>query len=136
MPRRKRTVKSAKEIILEEIEAEERFQKEFLTEKEKKSFEQVEKYVSKSWKDVEENIRKRKSERVVEDDFREFSTKSEKDKYEEAKLESMISQVWLKSKNSSEWLKSKESKVLYIIYLVIIIVIVVFCAKHYLWRYL
>lgn len=90
--------KSLKKILLEEIEAEERFQKEFLTEKERKSFEQVEKYVSKNRKDVEDNLRKRKSERVVEDDFRKFTSKSEKDRYEEAKLESMISQVAFSSK--------------------------------------
>jgi hypothetical protein len=67
--------KSLKKILLEEIEAEERFQKEFLTEKERKSFEQVEKFVSKNWKEVEENLRKKKSERVVDDDFKKFSSK-------------------------------------------------------------
>lgn len=128
--------KSIKEIMLDEIEAEERLQKEFLTEKERKSFEQVEKYVSKNWKEVEENIRRKKSERVGDEDFRKFTSKSEKDRYEEAKLESMISQVWLISKNSWEWLKSRESKVLYIIYLVVIFAIVVFCAKHFLLKYL
>ena len=90
MPRKR---KSIKEIMLEEIEAEERLQKEFLTEKERKSFEQVEKYVNKTWSEVEKNLHKKKSERVGDEDFRKFTSKSEKDRYEEAKLESMISQV-------------------------------------------
>lgn len=133
MPKKR---KSAKEIMLEEIEAEERLQKEFLTEKERRSFEQVEKYVDKTRSEVEKNMHKKKSERVGDEDFRKFKSKSEKDRYEEARLESMISQVWLKSKNSSEWLKSRESKIFYIIYLVIIVAIVVFCVKHFIFKYL
>lgn len=130
MAKKKKTVK---EMLMEEIAVEERFQKEFLTKKQQKSFDQVEKYVSKNWKDLEENLRKKKAERWVEDDGK-FSTKSEKDRYEEAKLETMISQVALSSKWSSWWEKSKEAKILYVIYLVILLAIVIFCAKHYLVR--
>ena len=124
--------KSLKKILLEEIEAEERFQKEFLTEKERKSFEQVEKFVSKNWKEVEENLRKKKSERVVDDDFKKFSSKWEKDRYENARLESMISQVAVKS-NWSWWVwKDKQYKILYIIYIIVLFVAVIFCVIHYL----
>lgn len=124
--------KSLKKILLEEIEAEERFQKEFLTEKERKSFEQVEKFVSKNWKEVEENLRKKKSERVVDDDFKKFSSKWEKDRYENARLESMISQVAVKS-NWSWWVwKDKQYKTLYIIYIIVLFVAVIFCVIHYL----
>lgn len=130
MAKKKKTVK---EMLMEEIAVEERFQKEFLTKKQQKSFDQVEKYVSKNWKDLEENLRKKKAERWVEDDGK-FSTKSEKDRYEEAKLETMISQVALSSKWSSWWEKSKEAKILYVIYLVILLAIVIFYAKHYLVR--
>ena len=130
MAKKKKTVK---EMLMDEIAVEERFQKEFLTKKQQKSFDQVEKYVSKNWKDLEENLRKKKAERWVEDDGK-FSTKSEKDRYEEAKLETMISQIALSSKWSSWWEKSKEAKILYVIYLVILLAIVIFCAKHYLVR--
>lgn len=124
--------KSLKKILLEEIEAEERFQKEFLTEKERKSFEQVEKFVSKNWKEVEENLRKKKSERLVDDDFKKFSSKWEKDRYENARLESMISQVAVKS-NWSWWVwKDKQYKTLYIIYIIVLFVAVIFCVIHYL----
>ncbi len=124
--------KSLKKILLEEIEAEERFQKEFLTEKERKSFEQVEKFVSKNWKEVEENLRKKKSERVVDDDLKKFSSKWEKDRYENARLESMISQVAVKSNWSWRVWKDKQYKTLYIIYIIVLFVAVIFCVIHYL----
>lgn len=96
---------------------------EFLTKEEKRSFEQVEKYVSKNWDETLQNMTKRKTERWDEDNFDYNSLVDEftnwEEKYVNLQLEKMITAV----NNSSKSGKNRgnfKSIFIYIIYILIV----------------
>ena len=96
---------------------------EFLTKKEKRSFEQVEKYVSKNRDETLQDMTKRKSERWDEDNFDYNSLVDEftnwEEKYVNLKLEKMITSVNANSKSNTNWSQIK-TIITYLIYLMII----------------
>lgn len=96
---------------------------EFLTKKEKRSFEQVEKYVNKNREETLNNMTKRKCERWDEDNIDyswivdEYTNWEEK--YVNLELEKMITAVHDRSKSNTNW-NNLKSIIMYILYLLII----------------
>ena len=96
---------------------------EFLTKKEKRSFEQVEKYVSKSRDETLQNMTKRKSERWDDDNFDYNSIIDESSNWEEKyinlQIEKMITAIDNNSKSTTNR-GSIKTILIYILYMVII----------------
>lgn len=111
----------------------ERISQEFLTEKERKSFEQVEKYVSKNREKTAQKISDRKNWRAVASVYSQDKSSSISD--DKAWLEFMIAQVAQQTKVDWRNNRKKWTNILYIIYLILICVAIIFCMKYYLWEY-
>jgi len=105
---------------------------EFLTKKEKRSFEQVEKYVSKNRESTLQNMTEKKAERWEDDNFdydfaKDWSPDWE-EKFINSQLEMMIEAVNKSSQKSTKWWNIKA--LIYIIYLVVIWLAVILLIRH------
>ena len=99
---------------------------EFLTEKEKRSFEQVEKYVNNNREPILQNMAEKKAERWEMYDFiKDWSFDCDwEEKFINSQLEMMIEAVNKNSQKNGNWWNIK-SVLMYIIYLVVILLAII-----------
>lgn len=104
---------------------------EFLTEKEKISFEQVEKYVNNNREPILQNMAEKKAERWEMYDFiKDWSFDCDwEEKFINSQLEMMIEAVNKNSQKNGNWWNIK-SVLMYIIYLVVILLAIILLIRQ------
>ena len=104
---------------------------EFLTEKEKRSFEQVEKYVNNNREPILQNMAEKKAERWEMYDFiKDWSFDCDwEEKFINSQLEMMIEAVNKNSQKNGNWWNVK-SVLMYIIYLVVILLAIILLIRQ------
>lgn len=104
---------------------------EFLTEKEKRSFEQVEKYVNNNREPILQNMAEKKAERWEMYDFiKDWSFDCDwEEKFINSQLEMMIEAVNKNSQKNGNWWNIK-SVLMYIIYLVVILLAIILLIRQ------